>query len=267
MNNTNKEIFFVIAVGGAIAFLLVGFIVSLLFFYQRKKFKQAEQIREIREDYQKELANSHIEMQESTMKHIGIELHDNIKHQLLVSKISLDGFVNNTPDSKSLSEISNDLNSIIDEIKELSHSLQTDRISYFGLIETIEKELLKFNKIKKINLSYESNLKINYFDLQKSTFIFRIFQEILQNVLKHANATEVKIKIYHENEEMYYLEIGDNGDGFDIDEKKHAGIGLTNIYNRAKLIGATIQLKSSIGHGTNIQLSMPIPPDEILIEA
>jgi signal transduction histidine kinase len=265
MNNTNQEIFFVVAVGGTIAFLLVGFILSLLFFYQRKKFRQAEQLRQVREDYQKELANSQIEMQESTMKHIGIELHDNIKHQLLVSKMSLDSFLisKNTPDLKTINEISNELNGIIDEIREISHSLQPDRIAYFGLLETVELELAKFKKIKSVQLKYESNLKINYFGVQKSTFIFRIFQEILQNVLKHASASELIVKMYHENEEMFCLEIEDNGIGFEINEKKHAGIGLTNIYNRAKLIGATIQLKSSIGHGTNIQLSIPIPPDEI----
>lgn len=296
MKNGNQEILFVIAVGGVIAILLIGFIITILFFYQRKQLKQAIQqrlqeeqqrlqenqirqqedqlrlqednIRQIKENYEKELTSSQMEMQETTMKSIGKELHDNIKHKILVLVRALDDLPikNNSPMAQKIKETRIELNNIIEEIKELSHSLQTDRIGYIGLLETIDAEMAKFKRIKSIQLKYESNLKINYFDGQKSTFLFRMLQEILQNVLKHSLAKEVLVKMYHDNEEMFYIYVEDNGKGFDIDNNRPSGIGLSNIFNRAKIIGATVTIKSEIGKGTSIQLALPIPPEVVILQ-
>ena len=265
MQDQSQEIFFVIAVGGLIALLLVVFIISALFLYQRRQQKQEREIVNIKEQYQKELLNSQLEMQENTMKQIGEELHDNIKQQLMVVYMSL-GFLPidaEDPNFETIKESRTEINNIIKDIAQLSHSLHTDRIFQIGLLDSIELEVERMKKIKNLTVNYNCQTKSNYFNGQISTLIFRMFQETLQNILKHANASEININVFDKDVTLFVIKIQDNGVGFDAKnikkEAKEMGIGLTNLFNRAKLIGADINIDSEIGKGTTVLLALPIP--------
>lgn len=268
MEEQSQEIIFIISVGASIALLLVGFIISILFFYQKKQIKQERLMRDIKERYERELLTSQIEMQENTMKQIGEELHDNIKQQLLVVNMAL-GFIpleTENPAFETIKESRAEINNIIRDIAQLSHSLHTDRIYQVGLLESIDLEVERLRRIKSLNVKYSSQVKYNYYDGQTNTFIFRIMQEMLQNVLKHAKATELNIEIFEEENAFFVIRIQDNGIGFDFNAKKEAangeGIGLTSIQNRANLINATIKIDSEIGKGTSVSLALPIPQEE-----
>ncbi len=102
-------------------------------------------------------------------------------------------------------------------------------------------------------------------DDQKSIFLFRIFQESLNNILKHAGATEVIVNVsFLDN--IFVLEIKDNGVGFNLAEKQltassSSGVGLKSIFNRAKLIGADLSIDSKPGSGTTILIELPLLQD------
>jgi len=267
MQDQSQEIFFVIAVGGLIALLLVVFIISALFFYQRRQQKQEREIVSLKEEYQKELFSSQLEMQEYTMKQLGVELHDNIKQKLAAIQLNLT-LLPIEPDSDLYSEIkenSDFLKNTIEEIRELSHSLSTDRILHIGLLESIEKEVSRLGKIKTLTIHYNCQVSGSYFGGQTDTFIFRIFQEVLQNILKHAKASEINIEVFEKDVTLFVISIQDNGVGFDVEankkQTKETGIGLTNMFNRAKLIGGNINIESEIGKGTRVSLVLPIPAD------
>ena len=268
MQDSNQEIIFVIAIGGIIGLLLVGFIIAILYFYQRRQQKQEREIISLKEQYQKELLYSQLEMQESTMKQIGEELHDNIQQKLGAVKMDLD-FLPIDPDSEiyeTIKESKEMVNSIINEIRELSHSLHTDRVLQIGLLESIDSEAGRLGKIKTLSIIYNRQALSNYFDGQINTFIFRIFQEIIQNILKHASASEIKIDVFDKDVTFFIIRIQDNGIGFDVNAKKiqtkETGIGLTNMFNRARLIGAEVNIESEIGKGTTVSLVLPIPEKE-----
>src|SRR5471030_3090097 len=87
MQDTNHQIYFVILIGTLLAFLLVGFILSMFFFYQRKRQKQEQELIRIKEEYEQEVLRSQLEIQETTMKTIAQELHDNIGQSLSVIKL------------------------------------------------------------------------------------------------------------------------------------------------------------------------------------
>ncbi len=268
MEDQSQEIIFNIVIGIAIALLLVGFIVSIFFFYQKKEIKQERLMRDLRERFERELLNSQLEMQENTMKQIGEELHDNIKQQLLVVSMSL-GFLPVEPDDPSyetIKESKTEINNVIKDIAQLSHSLHTDRIFQVGLLESIDLEVERLRRIKTLKVNYLCKAKYNYFDGQTNTFIFRIMQEILQNVLKHAKATELNIDVYEQDVTLFVIRIQDNGIGFDVNsnegQSKTGGIGLTNMQNRADLINADIKIESEKGKGTTVSLVLPIPKEE-----
>ena len=267
MQDQSQEIFFVIAVGGLIALLLVVFIISALFFYQRRQQKQEREIISIKEEYQKELLSSQLEMQENTMKQLGVELHDNIKQKLASIQLNLT-LLPIEPDTdlySAVKENSDSLKNTIEEIRSLSHSLHTERILHIGLLESIEEEVKRLSKIKTLTINYNCQVGGSYFDGQTNTFIFRIFQEVLQNILKHANATEINIDVFEKDVTLFAISIQDNGVGFDVEankkQTKETGIGLTNMFNRAKLIGGEIIIESEIGKGTIVSLVLPIPTD------
>jgi len=265
MQDQNQEILFIIAVGIVIALLLVGFIITMLFFYQRRQNRQEKEIAALTEQYQKELLASQLEMQDSTMKQIGVELHDNIKQQLVVVTdalrclpIDLSSDIYNT-----IKEIRDEVNVIINDIGLLSHSLHSDRVAQVGLLDSIDQEMYKFSRIKTIDLKYSCQVRYNYYDGQVSTFIFRMFQEFLQNILKHARATEVNVDIFDNDNNEFVIRVKDNGVGFETTNRNNrpSGLGLNNIYNRAKLIGATINIESQLGKGTTVSLFLQIPKE------
>lgn len=143
----------------------------------------------------------------------------------------------------------------IKDLRDLSHSLQTNRIQDIGIVESIRQLLNNLQKSGR----YKTDLSVaeNFTGIDKNTdlIMFRMVQEIINNIMKHAKADQISVKI-EGNENEVQLIIADNGIGFDMEKFKTAGpgIGLQNIFNRAKMIHATVDIKSEPGNGTAIIL-------------
>jgi two-component system NarL family sensor kinase len=102
----------------------------------------------------------------------------------------------------------------------------------------------------------------NSIDPQKAIFIFRMFQEMINNILKHAQASQINIGVNYTTDDKFVLKVEDNGIGFNPEKKQtqtnsSSGIGLRNMVNRAKLIGALISIQSEAGNGTSITVELP----------
>jgi signal transduction histidine kinase len=98
-------------------------------------------------------------------------------------------------------------------------------------------------------------------DKEKPTILFRMIQEIINNILKHAFATKISLQAYRENKSYIKISISDNGRGFDTTNST-VGIGLTNLRHRSKLINASIEIDSQPGKGTNITIHINTNPDD-----
>ena len=107
-------------------------------------------------------------------------------------------------------------------------------------------------------MTFHSNCaQLNTSEAVKS-FLIRIIQEFIQNSLKHANCTEIGIRL-HREEAALEIDVEDNGKGFDLDasEVERTGIGISNMEKRAAMIHASLTLKSIPGQGTKMRLSIP----------
>lgn len=270
MHDQNQEILAIIIIGGIIALLLVGFVITTLFLYQRRQHKQEKELSRLREEFNQELLNSHIEIQENTMRLISEELHDNVKQQLAFVSISMGlmAYQAKGGDQEILTINKGYIDKAITDIQQLSRSLHTDRIADVGLIETIDAEVANIKRLGFLDITYERETYYNYFDGKTTIFLYRMLQESLQNIIKHAHATHVNIKVYCSDENTFAIEIKDNGKGFNVEEKKlqpeTAGVGVKSMLNRANLIGAYINIDSEIGKGTTVKISIPIPEEVIL---
>ncbi len=252
MPDRYTEVIAVTVAGALLALLLVGFIVTMLVVYRRRQYKQEQ-----------ELLNARLEIQEHILKNLSEEIHDNIGQMLSVLKLTLAAtpVETNSETNKFIKESKNMLNHIITSVSDLSKSLHTDRILKIGIIEAVRFELEKIEKTNLFTTSF--NCADNSFKLEPENeiFLFRIIQEILNNIIKHSRANNIQVSFFCK-ERFIVFTFADNGVGFDVKEAlqkstANKGIGLTSMTNRAKLIGGLLNIKSRVGNGTIITIEIP----------
>jgi signal transduction histidine kinase len=265
MSPQNQEIYAIILIASALALLLVGFIVTMLFLYQRRQHRQEQQLARVKDEYQQELLRSQLEIQETTFKTIAQELHDNIGQVLSVVKLSL-SILPLEKDHAAYESVQTSrtmLNKVIYDMGNLTKSLHTDRITQIGLVEamTFDLDSMQRTGLLQVDLSVEGD---EYrLEDQRSIFLYRMFQEMMNNILKHSKATHVNIAVNYSIDNKFVLQVEDNGVGFDTDKKRtqassSSGIGLKSMTNRASLIGAQLTIQSQPGKGTTIKVELPL---------
>lgn len=266
----NQEIYVIILLGIALALLLVGFIVTILFLYQRRQHRQEKQLVRMKSRYEQELLRSQLEIQEATFKTIAQELHDNLGQVLSVVKLSLSilPLEKEHPAYESVQNTRQMLNKVIADMADLTKSLHTDRIAQIGLVEAIRFDLDSLRKSGLLQVEFSVSGDEYFFSEQKAIFLFRMFQEMLNNILKHSKATSINISVIYSADDKFVLKVQDNGVGFDPDKKQaqtssSSGIGLKSMRNRAQLIGAQIFIESRPGKGTTIKVELPLETETL----
>jgi two-component system, NarL family, sensor kinase len=231
-------------------------VVCFLFFvmlYQRRQSNMIAKKKEMESAFQQTLLQTQIEIQEQTLTNISQELHDNVGQTLSLAKLNL-----NTLKWQNIDEVKEKIDAskhLITEslinIRDIAKSMLGEKITAIGLQEAVKNEL----KIIKISGKYEvdfirSEEPIN-FTPQQEIVVFRIIQEALHNITKHAQATSIIVHLTTEKN-ITSITLTDNGKGFDAEKllATNTGVGLTNMKNRAALIGAQIVISSKENKGT-----------------
>jgi len=273
MQDKVQEVYFVVVAGIILAMLLVGFIVTILFLYQRRRQQQEQELDRLKDQYDKELLQSQLEIREATFKNIAQELHDNIGQMLTVVKFSLASLPipQQDPNYETIQESKQMLNKAIFDLSDLTKSMHTDRITQIGLVEAIKFEMDLLSKMKLFETSFSLSEGHYHFDEQKEIFLFRIFQEILNNIIKHSKASRVSVAVICSEAGKFRFVVKDNGQGFNVQEKQSsgsrvAGVGLKSMINRAKLIGAHVSIESQPGKGTSVTVELPLQKEQLMHE-
>lgn len=247
---------FVYIGAGLFTFLALLFILFIIISLARRKRMVIEKER-LTENFREELLRTQLEIQEQTFKTISQEIHDNIGQVLSLAKMNL-ATADIEQEHKSAEKVytAKDLVSkAIQDLRDLSRTLNTETIVSMGLLKAIETELQLLQKTASIEAAMNIDGTVNRLEPQKELILFRIVQEALHNVIKHSNAKQVTVDAVYSNQYLY-LKISDDGHGFNISEET-AGSGLRNMQSRAKLIGAEWNISSN-GQGTLINISIPI---------
>lgn len=223
---------------------------------EKEKHRLKEQISKQKILKQKEITRATIKAQERERLELGRELHDNVNQILSTSKLFIENSVHNPErQEEMLTRGKNLINSCIEELRKLSRFLAPPSLGDLTLRESIQELAEEYNQIDgKRTIDYaivsldEDNLSE---DLKIS--IYRIIQEQLNNIRKHARASRVHILLEH-GENNIYLFIEDNGCGFDVHSKRK-GLGITNIINRAETFNGGVELVSSPGRGCSMRIN------------
>jgi PAS domain S-box-containing protein len=147
---------------------------------------------------------------------------------------------------------------ILNTVRRLASELRPMALDELGLVEAIEWQALQFQTRTGLAVEYQCTLEKVDLNSEQSTAVFRILQEALTNILRHAQATKVAITMKQESGELF-LSIKDNGRGITESEKSDAhSLGLLGMRERAHLIGAQIDITGIEGKGTQVAMRIPI---------
>ena len=208
--------------------------------------------------FQSELLQVGLEMQEITFHTISQEIHDNVGQILSLAKLNLNILSLERKEMKEIVLIKELVSNAIQELRNLSHGYHADQLLDKGLINAITYLVDQMSKSGLFTVSYSSNIDFVELGKDRTVFIYRIMQEISNNIIRHSGASEVTFSVQQEMNNII-ISIADNGKGFDSQapDFQH-GIGLKSIMQRAGMIGAELSIQSMIGTGTTISLTLNI---------
>jgi two-component system NarL family sensor kinase len=262
MVNTN-DIKSLIIITTLIFLIAPVFVLLYIFVYNHRKKKHIEEKAQMKLNFEAEIAKTQYEVQEQTMQTIGADLHDNIGQLLSLTSLTLNSIeVENPKKAKQKVDAAIDLTlRSIKEMRLLGKLLQGDQLMALGLAEAIRYEIGWMEKSGKYKITFiEDGEAPAENNPDKDLIIFRVLQEILNNVIKHAGATRVQIKLAYLDASLQ-LQVKDNGKGFDAEglTANERGMGLHNIEKRAGIIGGNVSVASKPGKGTSVTIIVPYP--------
>lgn len=240
-------------------FVIHGFLSTFIFFlsglwahnFKIAAEKQAELTEQIRQN-QQQITAAVITAQENERTFLGRELHDNINPTLATAMLFIDSAVgNNDKRIDLMKESKGFINLALNEIRDLSKSLIPQPMKAISLKDTVRDML---NNIKQVNnhriVTKFDNLDEDLLSDNLKLTIYRIIQEQVNNILKHAHAKTIFIRLTQEETELQ-LKIKDDGIGFDMSKKRN-GVGLQNIISRTELFDGTVVINSAPAKGCEL---------------
>ena len=238
-----------------------GIIIFVLQYYKRKLIYEKEKDA-LNEQHSKELLESQVAIQKQTMQDIGRDIHDNVGQRLTLASLYLNqlsytgGYeAGGTDQASSIAAI---IDESLSELRSLSKSLTNTDADMEQLVAMLRNECLRVNKLNICRATLRSTAANTRLPATVKIFVLRIIQEFIQNSLKHSGCSEITIDLGFTDSAGLCIIARDNGRGFHTSgQHASAGIGLTNMQQRARLIGAEMSFDSAPGKGTTLQLLIP----------
>ncbi len=250
-------------IGSLAALIIVGFLGYRNLRHRQQLAKQQDElqqqrIRELEKDKQLVAVDSMLKGQEDERSRLAKDLHDGLGGLLSGVKFSLSNMKDNliiTPDNMAVFERSLDmLDTSIKELRRVAHNMMPEMLTKFGLDEALKEYCNTINATKLLSVKYQSMGMDIRLEKSAEIIIYRIIQELLNNILKHAEAQEVMVQLIKENERFSII-VEDNGKGFDTSIIKNSkGAGLTSIQSRVDYLKGQLDIHSETGKGTLVNI-------------
>ncbi|MFI5133092.1 MAG: ATP-binding protein [Chitinophagales bacterium] len=255
-----KSILNYILIGSAIIILLI----SLLTYrtYKQKQRLQQQRIRELEKDKQLVAVDSMLKGQEEERSRLAKDLHDGLGGLLSGVKFSLSNMKDNlivTPDNMAVFERSLDMiDTSIKELRRVAHNMMPEMLTKFGLDEALKEYCNTINTAKLFTVKYQSLGMDTRLDKSIEIIIYRIVQELLNNIMKHAAATEVFVQLIRDGSRLNIV-VEDNGKGFDVGLTENSkGAGLVNVRSRVNYLKGQLGIHSEAGKGTLVNIEFNV---------
>jgi len=258
-------------------FVTIIILASLLFIVRAQRARTRELLfKQAQQKANEEIFNLMISQQSiidesryKEKKRLAQDLHDGVLGRMFGLRLNLDSLNSSTdPDApQKRTELLNELKTIEQDIREISHDLNREKLVLINNFVSIVHNLLEEQKSShEAEVTYNIDTSINWDKVGNAIKInmYRILQEGLQNINKYAGAKNIKVEISGDSENVF-LKIQDDGIGFDVN-KKSKGIGMQNMISRTNDCQGTIDISSKKGNGTSIEITIPIATKQLIEE-
>ncbi|WP_299823997.1 sensor histidine kinase [uncultured Pontibacter sp.] len=256
---TLEPVLYITPVLLALAIGIIGFV----FMYQRRMLQHQVQLREIQEMKQRQILDATLEAQEEERRRVARDLHDDVGATLALVKLNLHQLIAPLQDKTNGQGIKSMLDDVIGNVRRISHGLMPVVLEKMGLqraLDAMKRSLPETSGTTMELICNDNNRRIAP-KLELS--LYRVVQELLNNTLKHANASIVTVQLQFSEQELY-LTYTDNGVGFDYkklmesQENSSQGLGLMNLQARIHLLNGTFAYHSAKNSGTKADICIPI---------
>ncbi|MEL7148154.1 MAG: ATP-binding protein [Bacteroidota bacterium] len=257
MLETDQEIIIAIFSGSALLLLMAGIVVLSALNYRKKQRLHKYQILRVKEAHEKEMLKASVEVREQTLQNIAEEIHDNVGQVLSLVKLNLNMANQKSESALVKTKLADSIGlttKAINDLRDLSHTMNAEYLKNQSLTDLCTMELKQLEKVGGFTTELELLGNQRALNPDDRIIIYRIIQEIIQNIIKHAEAKKVTLKLHYETN-FIFIAIKDDGKGFDTDVKSK-GSGLQNLKHRCKLIHAALSINSQPNSGTEIQLKL-----------
>jgi len=233
--------------GTILILTLIGIIVLFIVIHKQRTQK-----------YKEALLHTRIEVQEQALDWVSREIHDNIGQVLAIIRMQLKSGLydqNVQAMANQMNEASEHIGQCIHDLRNMSHTLNSGMVEKMGLKASIEKELSYFRSLHKLECNFICDTEPELTG-EQSLLLFRITQECLNNIVRHAKAKSVEISFNHSGDSIS-LCIQDDGRGMNTNKSQESkGMGLANIRQRVSMLGGNMFIDSAPGKGTKIRITI-----------
>lgn len=248
-------------VTGIIILLIIGLLVYINIVHRHRILQQSEALKkqriiELEKQQQLTAAQSVLKGEETERSRLARDLHDGVGGLLAGVKFAMSNMKGNIilteENANAFNNVILQLDQSIAELRRVSHNMMPESLIKYGLKETLENYCQSLNQPGRLNVKLQTYNLQQRMEQNTEIVIYRIIQELLNNVIKHADAKNVLIQLVRENNH-FNLTVEDDGKGFDMNEVSH-GAGLANIKARAEYLNGNADIVSKIGEGTSVHV-------------
>lgn len=238
---------------GALAFLLI--IAYLL--YNRYKQRQQAMIERTLAEQQKLRFHAVLDALETDRKRIATELHDNIGQLLLAARLNISAVDSDTDSARLLGNSLDLIDGAFQSARTIAHDMMPGALMELGLVPAVRDLVQKLNDASELEILVETDGFDERIDEKAEVILFRIIQELVSNIIKHARADQAQIRLRRDAEGIL-LTVSDNGVGMHkLPGGDEEGIGWKNIRSRAALLDGEVRLQSQPGQGMTVYVRIP----------
>jgi two-component system, NarL family, sensor kinase len=252
-----------IITGGLMFSFLALILIIVIARYLRRKQIYLRERADMKSSYEKAILQSQLEIKEQTVHHISQELHDNVGQLLSLAIFTLSS-INPEAKERMMPKVNGSrelVQKAVTQIRDLAKTMDGDNILSSGIADALKFELQLLQKNGIFKTQFKTEGTAYPLDPQKELVVFRVTQEILNNIVKHAQASSISAFVRFMPNGVT-IAISDDGIGFDLQSVgmrplEEKGSGITNIHKRMSVIGGRVQINSETMKGTNFVIDLP----------
>ncbi|MEM9547384.1 MAG: ATP-binding protein, partial [Bacteroidota bacterium] len=230
---------------------------------QQENLIKQQEIEKLLKDQELSTIRNILDIQEKERVRIAKDLHDRLGSMLSMVKLHFQNTNQKLDELKSANlDAYNKANSLLDEacgeVRKIAHNLSSGILKNFGLVAAIEELKNSLVNTKQYSVEFVTHRINQRFFPELEVAIYRIIQELISNIIKHAEATEISIQLLNKDSELH-LEVSDNGLGFSNSKEDYMkGMGLKNIESRLQTFEGKMRIDARPKHGVSVFITIPL---------